>query len=133
MPLLCARLKGGHHRHAERLLFRKQLSVAFTKRSAVIRETRIIAPPGPEFTGCVSCVIPHVQCIGSDIRHCEDARRNLTICGRGIQDRDLIERRRKSQNRAFRKEQHVVLMPIGVPDQCAKRIEPAKSSCVFVR
>lgn len=97
--------EGSMAQNTERLLFfRKQLSVAFTKRSAVIRETRIIAPPGPKFTGCVSCVIPHVQCIGGDIRHSKYARRNLTICGRGIQHRDLIERRSKSEKRAFRKE-----------------------------
>jgi hypothetical protein len=56
----------------------------------------------------------------------------LAISGRRVQHRDLIEGRRKSRNVLFGEKQDVVLMPIGVSDQCAKRIKPAKLPRIFI-
>jgi hypothetical protein len=44
----------------------------------------------------------------------------------------LVEGRRKSRDALFREEEDVVLMPIGISDECAERIEPPKSSRIFI-
>jgi len=45
----------------------------------------------------------------------------------------LVEGRRKSRDALFREEADVVwMMPISIFDECAKRIEPAKLSRIFI-
>ncbi len=57
---------------------------------------------------------------------------HLTIRGRRRQHRHLIERRRQPRDSIARKEDRVVLMPIGVRDEGAERIEPAQAARVFI-
>ena len=64
--------------------------------------------------------------------HREHPRWHLAIGGGRIQHRDLIEGGRKLEAGASRKEQDVVLMPIGVTDERAEGIEPSQASGIVV-
>ena len=56
----------------------------------------------------------------------------MAISGWRIQHRDLVEGRRKSRGALFREEEDIVLMPIGIANECAERIEPPKPSRIFI-
>ena len=111
---------------------REQRGVGGTQRTDVVAEAAIIARPAARTHAPPPARRPTRPACRPSHAAAQRPRRHLAIGRGGVEHRHLIERRRKAQRRAFREEDHVVLMPIGIRDERAERIQPAQAARVFI-